>query len=55
ISGKKVIAITVNHEDMEPEEIEPACKAITAETGIPAYDVLAFGAEPLVELLKSKV
>ncbi|MEZ2414623.1 DUF1611 domain-containing protein [Muriicola sp. E247] len=55
ISGKKVIAITVNHEDMEPEEIEPACKAITAETGIPAYDVLAFGAEPLVELLRSKI
>jgi uncharacterized NAD-dependent epimerase/dehydratase family protein len=55
ISGKKVIAITVNHEDMEPEEIEPACKAITAETGIPAYDVLEFGADPLVELLRSKI
>lgn len=55
ISGKKVIAITVNHEEMTKEEIGPACKDITIETGIPAYDVLAFGAEDLVALLKSKL
>jgi uncharacterized NAD-dependent epimerase/dehydratase family protein len=55
ISGKKVIAITVNHEDMSADEIEPACKAITSETGIPAFDVLAFGAEELVQLLKGKL
>ncbi len=55
ISGKKVIAITVNHENMTKEEIEPACKDITIETGIPAFDVLAFGAEKLVTLLKSKL
>jgi len=55
ISGKKVIAITVNHENMTKEEIEPACKEITNETGIPAFDVLAFGAEELVTLLKSKL
>lgn len=53
ISGKKVIAITVNHEDMTKEEILPACAKITEETGLPAYDVLAYGAEELVELLKS--
>jgi uncharacterized NAD-dependent epimerase/dehydratase family protein len=55
ISGKKVIAITVNHEEMTKEEIGPACKDITIETGIPAFDVLAFGAEDLVALLKSKL
>lgn len=55
ISGKKVIAITVNHEDMQPEEIEPACAKITAETGLPAFDVLAQGAEGLVEVLKEKL
>jgi uncharacterized NAD-dependent epimerase/dehydratase family protein len=55
ISGKKVIAITVNHENMTKEEIGPACKDITIETGIPAFDVLAFGAEKLVTLLKSKL
>lgn len=51
ISGKKVIAVTVNHELMSREEIVPACKAITAETGLPAFDVLEFGAEELVALL----
>ncbi|TDQ32293.1 DUF1611 domain-containing protein [Zeaxanthinibacter enoshimensis] len=52
ISGKKVIAITVNHELMEKDEILPACEAITNETGIPAFDVLEYGAGELVELLK---
>jgi uncharacterized NAD-dependent epimerase/dehydratase family protein len=51
ISGKKVIAITMNHENMQAAEIEPACRAITAETGLPAFDVLLHGAEPLVSLL----
>ena len=55
ISGKKVIAITVNHELMEKEEILPACEKITKETGLPAFDVLEFGSEELVELVKSKL
>lgn len=55
ISGKKVIAITVNHEDMSAEEIEPACEALTQQTGLPAYDVLANGADALVKLIKSKI
>lgn len=53
ISGKKVIAVTVNHEKMRKEEILPACTKITEETGLPAYDVLEYGADELVELLKS--
>jgi len=53
ISGKKVIAVTVNHEEMKKEEILPACAKITEETGLPAFDVLEYGAEKLVELLKS--
>jgi len=53
ISGKKVIAITVNHEEMTKEEILPACKKITDETGLPAFDVLEYGAEELVQLLKT--
>lgn len=55
ISGKKVIAITVNHEDMDASEITPACEQITAETGLPAFDVLAHGPKPLVDLLKTLV
>jgi uncharacterized NAD-dependent epimerase/dehydratase family protein len=53
ISGKKVIAITLNHENMEKNEIATACKKITEETGLPAWDVLEHGADELVELLKS--
>ncbi|MEO6347139.1 MAG: DUF1611 domain-containing protein [Aquaticitalea sp.] len=53
ISGKKVIAVTVNHEDMRKDEIVSACAKITEETRLPAYDVLEYGAEELVELLKS--
>lgn len=55
ISGKQVIAITVNHELMTPEEIAPACEAITKETGLPAFDVLAHGAEELIAILKDKI
>jgi uncharacterized NAD-dependent epimerase/dehydratase family protein len=55
ISGKKVIAITVNHENMAKDEILPACEALEKETGIPAFDVLKFGAEPLIELLKKHI
>ncbi|NHF58504.1 DUF1611 domain-containing protein [Flavobacteriaceae bacterium TP-CH-4] len=55
ISGKKVLAVTINHEDMAPEEILPACEAITKQTGLPAFDVLAHGADELVKLIKTKL
>jgi uncharacterized NAD-dependent epimerase/dehydratase family protein len=54
ISGKKVIAITVNHEGMKPEEIDDACKKITEEVNLPAFDVLAHGSQGLVDLILSK-
>ncbi|WP_340065004.1 DUF1611 domain-containing protein [Ascidiimonas aurantiaca] len=52
ISGKKVIAITVNHEGLKEDEIMPACEDISVETGLPAFDILKYGAEPLVKLIK---
>lgn len=55
ISGKEVIAVTLNHEGLKPEEIDPACRIITEETGLPCYDVLANGADELIELLKEKI
>jgi uncharacterized NAD-dependent epimerase/dehydratase family protein len=51
ISGKKVIAVTVNHEDMGAEEIVPVCAEITKDTGLPAYDVLKHGAADLARHL----
>jgi len=55
ISGKKVIAITVNHEDMVDDEILEACKQITLETKLPAFDVLKYGTEGLIEIIKEKI
>jgi len=38
---------------MTREEILPACATISKETGLPAFDVLEYGADALVELLKT--
>jgi len=51
ISGKKVVAITLNHENMKDEEIQPECDKIFKEMGIPAFDVLKFGAGDLMKVL----
>jgi uncharacterized NAD-dependent epimerase/dehydratase family protein len=40
ISGKPVVAITINHENLKPEDINTVCKNISRETGLPAIDVL---------------
>lgn len=55
ISGKEVIAITLNHEGLKEDEIMKACEAVTRETGLPCFDVLAFSVQPLVDLVKSKL
>jgi len=55
ISDKKVIAITINHENMAEDEILEACKQVTLETKLPAFDVLKYGPEELIELLKEKI
>jgi uncharacterized NAD-dependent epimerase/dehydratase family protein len=55
ISGKEVIAITVNHEGMKKDEILDACKRITLETKLPAFDVLEYGATELVAILLEKI
>ncbi len=52
ISGVPVVAVTVNHEGMEPGEASGACRAIEQETGLPAVDVLLEGADRLVEVLR---
>jgi uncharacterized NAD-dependent epimerase/dehydratase family protein len=51
ISGKKVAAITLNHENMKDEEIQPACEKIFKETGIHAFDVLKNGSGELMKVL----
>jgi uncharacterized NAD-dependent epimerase/dehydratase family protein len=51
LSGRPVVAVTVNHEGLEIAAVPAACAAITAETGLPAYDVLRDGAGALIEVL----
>lgn len=52
LSGKPVVAITVNHEDIPTEKVKAACDAITEEVGLPAFDVLLQGGDGLVEVVK---
>ena len=53
VSGKPVVAITVNHENIRPEELPTVCQTVSGETNLPAVDVLRDGADGLVELLKA--
>ncbi|MGD9200827.1 MAG: DUF1611 domain-containing protein [Chitinispirillia bacterium] len=51
ISGKKVIAITINHEGMVPEEILKECNRIEHEIGLPVMDILADKSERLISVI----
>ncbi len=51
ISGRKVIAVTLNHENLSLEKIDLALLKVKNETGLPAYDVLRHGAESLAQLI----
>jgi uncharacterized NAD-dependent epimerase/dehydratase family protein len=56
LAGKsKVMAVTLNHERMAKDEILQACEVITKETGLPAFDVLEFGGDKLITLIKSRL
>jgi uncharacterized NAD-dependent epimerase/dehydratase family protein len=52
VSGKKVVAITINHESISSEDIPYEVQRMTEETGLPAMDVLLHGTDELVNLLK---
>ena len=53
VSGRKVAAVTLNHELMEAADIERECAMITAQTGLPTVDVLYSGADRIVELIRA--
>jgi len=55
ISGKKVLAITINHENIEMEDVPAICSSIFNTTGLPAFDVLLNGADELVQMLKPHI
>jgi uncharacterized NAD-dependent epimerase/dehydratase family protein len=47
VSGRPVVAVTVNHEGLGDADIIAECEKIRVETGLPAFDVLRDGAEGL--------
>jgi uncharacterized NAD-dependent epimerase/dehydratase family protein len=51
ISGKPVIAIAVNHENVPPGRLDALCREIAAQTGLPASDVLVHGPGALVDAI----
>jgi uncharacterized NAD-dependent epimerase/dehydratase family protein len=51
LSGKPVVAITVNHESIPPGELGRVLNTIERQVGLPAVDVLRDGAARLVETL----
>lgn len=52
ISDTPVVAVTINHEGLEESEIDGVCAAISADTGLPAFDVLRDGAGELADLVR---
>jgi len=52
LSGRPVVAVTVNHEGVEPEEVPALCEALARRTGLPAIDPLLEGVGPLVGLVE---
>jgi uncharacterized NAD-dependent epimerase/dehydratase family protein len=55
ISGKPVIAVTVNHEGLDQQEVAEACDWIKDITGLPACDVLTGGAGPVVDAIIEQI
>ncbi|MBN2350908.1 MAG: DUF1611 domain-containing protein [Bacteroidales bacterium] len=52
ISGKKVIAVTLNHENIKREDIPKVCKNLESETGLPVFDVLYHGSKGLLDVIE---
>jgi uncharacterized NAD-dependent epimerase/dehydratase family protein len=55
LSGKPVIAITINHEGLTEEEIPTICREIHDKTGLPAADVLRSGADVVVTAITERL
>jgi len=51
ISGRPVVAVTLNHEDLPIETIPTVCAAISRDVGVSAYDVLRDGGTELAKRL----
>ena len=55
LSGKEVVAITINHENLLIKDIPEVCEDIKKATGLPVLDVFLDSAEELVKVLTSTI
>ena len=55
LSGKPVVAVAINHENLPDEQIPLMCDAIEQAVGLPAFDVLKDGPDGLVNLLANNL
>jgi len=55
ISGKPVVAVTINHEGLTPEGVTAAAREITDATGLAAVDVLTEGPRRLADLVTARL
>jgi uncharacterized NAD-dependent epimerase/dehydratase family protein len=51
ISGKPVVAITINHEGMSRDAVPQACHLVQTSTSLPTFDVLLNGSREVCDLL----
>ena len=54
VSGARVIAIALSHEDMTPGEVRNAIDDYETRLGLPTTDVLSFGCERLIQALTDR-
>jgi uncharacterized NAD-dependent epimerase/dehydratase family protein len=52
IADRPVIAITINHEHLDGDQLERAIQEIHDQTGLPVFDPLRDGADSLVEAVR---
>jgi len=52
LSGKPVVAVTINRENLTEEQIPKVCESIRNQTGLPVVDVLRSGADEVVTALQ---
>ena len=55
LSAKPVVAVTINHEGLSPDQIPAVCDAMQKDVGLPVFDALKDGADALVKILESYV
>jgi uncharacterized NAD-dependent epimerase/dehydratase family protein len=55
VSGRPVVAVTLNHEGLDRRETAAAAREIEARTGLPTVDPLYDGPDRLVEVVRARL